>query len=239
MSIVQNTGIKPDSLYSFTVSRAVLTAIHLFQSPDETRRALFATKFEISAALSGRTNLVLVGTDGRRLGVYEAEIFEDSLLSGELPKSAEFSIDLTGVRKLPKVRGVDGSLVSVAVFEKHVEISCGKYTYRAPMNEEKFPNWRQVLPVGDVEPTKAIAINWKFLTSFGAAAKLLTDGRSDTLKLGFRGAESAVEVRVPSDRGFTGILMPVRIDEDKPSDSEIKKDEASDVNEEQKTEAAL
>jgi len=187
VSIIQNTGLKTESLYSFTVSRAVLTAIHLFQTADETRRALFATKFEITAGLSGHTNLVLVATDGRRLGLYEAEIFEDSLLSGELPKLAEFAIDLTGVKKLPRVRGIDGSLVSVAVFEKHVEISCGKYTYRATISEDKFPNWRQVLPSVDVEPTKAIAIGWKLLSAFGATAKLLTGGKSDTLKLGFRG----------------------------------------------------
>lgn len=193
--------------YCFAVPREALLAIQLFQSTDETRSAIVATCFELVV-----NRLVMVATDGRRLGTYDTVVLSDSLLSGELPDDDRFSIDLTGAKKLPKVKGAEGHAITVAVFDKHVELSCGKYTYRAPKIEEKFPEWRQILPTTKGEATSEIAISAKLLSSFGKAAKLLTD--SEVLRLGFHGKGGAITVGFEADREFTGILMPCRMDDD-------------------------
>lgn len=213
-----DSGIKTEPLYSFGIPRNVLLAIQIFQSTDETRAVLNAAKFEISRSVGPGHGLILVATDGRRLGVYDTEILPDSLLTGELPATDEFLIDLTGAKKLPKIKG-DGRLVSVAVFERHVEISAGKYTYRTAKIEDKFPTWRQVLPTGELANTKEIAFNSKLLGAFGKAATMLTE--NETLQLGLRGKASAIVIQFPTDPEFTGVLMPVQLEKEEKADATV------------------
>lgn len=196
-----------DPLYSFEIQRSVLTAMALFQSDDETRFVLNNTKFEIVGV-----ELTLVATDGRRLAVHQDIILPDNLLSPP-PDSASFCIDLCGVAKLPKVKGANGRMLIVNVFEKHAEITCDKYKFKADFCEQEFPKWRQIIPTSDSKDVPEFNVNFELLASFGDAVKVLNK-KSSGICIRSQGKDSALTIRFPGYRQFFGVLMPIRVEED-------------------------
>ena len=207
-----STDTKPisaDPLFTFTIARGTLVAFPLFQSSDSTRGAICCTCFEFAKAPGGHCNLVLVATDGRALLTYTTEIINDDLF-GELPESLALSVDISGVKKLPKKKGVDQ--VDVAVFEKHVEFSAGALKYSAKRSEDIFPNWRQIVQADALKATESISFNPEYVADFGTAAKLITG--KPTITVGLRGADRIIEITSQHDRGFIGGLMPCKFDDD-------------------------
>jgi hypothetical protein len=212
-----------EPLYSFELSRPLLEAMALFQSKDESRFILNSTQFEINTN-GMRVELTLVSTDGRRLAVHRNEIASDNLITG-LPESSEFSVDLRGVNKLPKIKGTAGRVVTVAVFEKHAEITSGKHTYKpkficTPDGVEgpasKFPNWRAILPPGNPQPAACFPVNFKLLADFGKAADLLNEKGSGVIARTY-GDGGAISIEFTEYREFYGLLMPLK-NEDRSDD---------------------
>lgn len=209
--------MQTDPIYSFEVPRCLLQAVALFQSEDETRFVLSTTKFEIRKFGDNRYELTLVATDGRRLAVHCDEIASDNLLTA-LPEGADFSIDLRAVGKLPKVKGEEGRLITCHVFERHAELTCGRYACKAKfvcgasgdpalMN---FPAWKSVLPSTQSEPVKAFAFSSTLFDDFAKAGELLTASEAVIIH-GYRGGE-CYSVQFPGYRQFFGVLMPVKLD---------------------------
>lgn len=197
----------PEPLYSFELERSLLAAMALFQSADETRFVLAATKFEIRRN-GMRHELTLVATDGKRLATHCDEIAPVEL-TDEMPESQDLLLDLKGVKKLPKVKGE--TQVRVIVHEKHVVFACGKFRYEAKPVADDFPNWRQVMPAIDPIPIADFPVNFQHLASFGAAAKLITEKNSVVLHTFGNGA--AIGVTFPRYRQFRGVVMPIRLDD--------------------------
>jgi DNA polymerase III sliding clamp (beta) subunit (PCNA family) len=76
-----------------------------------------------------------------------------------------------------------------------------------------FPDWRRALPVKDEMAVIApIGFNAGYLADFARAAKLLTGKAGAALAINaLAGAESPLEVTIPSCPAFYGVLMPMRI----------------------------
>lgn len=200
--------MKPDPLYSFEIERSLLLALALFQSSDETRVVLNATKFELRA-IGGKHELTLIATDGKRLATHTDEVLEVEL-TDEMPEHADLVLDLKGVKKLPKVKG--DSVVRVTVYEKHVVFSSGKFRYEAtPVTQAPFPDWRQCMPKGDPVPVADFPVNFGYLASFGQAAHLITEKRSVVLHA--FGEGNAIGITFPQYRQFRGVVMPIRLDD--------------------------
>ena len=184
----------------------------LFQSGDETRVALVATSFEIRKNAGGHHEITLVSTDGRRLSSYNTEILADTLW-GELPDVAQLVLDLSGCNKLPKVTPCD--VVTVEVFEKHVEFVANSLRYTAERRDtieggSHFPEWREVIPAGEPEKTNQIMVNHGLLFDFGKAAKLILGDKGTALNLRTYGEDSAISVQFPEHREFYGLIMPLK-----------------------------
>lgn len=228
MSTESTPGVKSDIAtltseprFSFEISRKLLEVMSLFQSGDETRMTLCNSLFEITRN-GMRTELILVATDGKRLAVHTQEIATDNLLTS-LPDSEKFGIDLVGVKKLPKVKGVKGACVTVTVFDRHAEVTCDKYKYRAKFLEGNYPTWRQVLPTTQAEPAKVFPFQWELFEDFGQAAKVFCKGGSCVELIPHVDEDHnvrLVEVRIPEYRSFYGVLMPVRNKEDGERDAD-------------------
>lgn len=200
--------MKTDPLYSFELERSLLLALALFQSADETRVVLNATKFELRA-IGGKHELTLIATDGKRLATHTDEVLEVEL-TDEMPERADMVLDLKGVKKLPKIKG--DTVVRVTVYEKHVVFSSGKFRYEAtPFIAAPFPEWRQAMPAGSQIPVADFPVNFAYLASFGQAAHLITEKRHVVLHAFGEGA--AIGVTFPQYRQFRGVVMPIRLDE--------------------------
>jgi hypothetical protein len=201
--------MKTDPIYSFEVERSLLLALALFQSADETRVVLNATKFELRA-IGGKHELTLIATDGKRLATHTDEVLEVEL-TDEMPEHSNMVLDLKGVKKLPKIKG--DTVVRVTVYEKHVVFSSGKFRYEAtPVTAAPFPEWRQCMPAGSPIPVADFPVNFAYLASFGQAAHLITEKRHVTLHAFGEGA--AIGVTFPQYRQFRGVVMPIRLNDD-------------------------
>lgn len=197
-----------DPLYSFEIARPVLTAMALFQSDDENRFVLNNTQFEIVG-----NDLTLAATDGRRLAVHHDIILGDNLLTPP-PDSASFCIDLRGVAKLPKVKGEKGRMLIISAFEKHAEITCDKYKFKADFCEAPFPKWRPIIPLAEPVAVTHFNVNYELLSSFGDAAKILKkDDNGITIRS--QGVDGALTITLTSYRQFFGVLMPIRVEEER------------------------
>jgi DNA polymerase III sliding clamp (beta) subunit (PCNA family) len=211
--------------YSFAIDRNILTAMQLFQSPDKNRYILNSVWFEIAKGLNSTMSLTLVGTDGRRLAVYEAEIRPDAMISEEMPSVDQFAVDITGVTKLPKTKDPAMPPCIVTVRSRFVEFKCGKYTYRSGKVDGVYPNWRAVVPADSPTETKEIGLNSELLQSFGKAAKILA--RQTHLRLALHGTASVVGITFPKEPAFTGYLMPMITDEERAERDSAKATEAA------------
>lgn len=209
----ENPGIKPEPIYTFSVPRKTLEAVQLFQSKDETRTAICCTCFEIRRRNENDCDILVVATDGRRIGKIDTDSCADELFHGTLPELDLFSIDLKGLRKLP--RSKEAGVAIVAVFERHAELTCGKYTYKARRVEclSAFPNWRQVFAVDAPAEIAQVGFNFDLLSAFGAAAKMLS--AAETIRFSFTGVGRAIQVEIPGSPEFEGILMPTVSDEER------------------------
>jgi len=76
-----------------------------------------------------------------------------------------------------------------------------------------FPEWRRVIPVKDEKAALApIGCNAGYLADFARAVKLLTGKAGAALAIhALMGAESPIEMTIPSCPAFYGVLMPMRI----------------------------
>jgi len=200
----------PDPLFSFQLPRGLLKAMALFQH--EERAPIACASFEIRQT-GNRHEITIVSTDGRRLATYQTEISQDTLW-GVLPDHAQITVDLSGCARLPKVEGETGDLVTVEVFERHVEFAAGAIRYTARRLESgdgsvQFPNWRGVIPTRPPESVTQIAVNHELLADFGRAAKWIMPEDS-SIALRTFGDGQPIAIILPAHREFFGILMPLK-----------------------------
>lgn len=156
---------------------------------------------------------VLVATDGRKLGAYRASITDEKYVS-----SCNFIIPSFLIQKIDVPRDGDsrilvetvqenlGNQQYVTVFSGIDGLSMGCRTVGG-----NYPNWRQVLPGGNMQGRVVAQFNADFVSEIAKASKLL--GGSGNIKLWqSEGALSPYYV----DSGikeFSAVLMPVRKDD--------------------------
>jgi hypothetical protein len=198
-----------DPLFSFQLPRLLLRAMALFQHDE--RAALKCASFEIRAH-GKHHELTIVTCDGRRLATYQTEIAQDTLF-GELPRKAQFVIDLVGCARLPKVEGVSGDQVTIEVFEKHIEIAADRIRYTAQRLESEinYPSWRGIVPAGEPESLTQFAVNHELLADFGKVAKALSR-EGQNLALRSFGPDRPIAVLLPTHREFFGLIMPLKFE---------------------------
>lgn len=196
-----------DPAYSFQLLRGLLKAMALFQDPE--RPSLACASLEIRAVGPKHHELTIATCDGRRLATYQTGINQDTLF-GKLPKLAQITVDLSGCARLPKVTGDHGDMVTVEVYEKHVEFIADRIRYTATRLEGdvQFPAWRAVVPAGEPESLTQFAVNHELLADFGKVAKALTD--DGHLALRSFGEGRPLAVLLPTHREFFGIIMPLK-----------------------------
>lgn len=185
----------------------------LLASVDQTRYILNGVSVEVIPD----KGTLLIATDGRRLGVLRsnAEILEDGREEGA-----------TGIYWIPTslIKSVPSSLrTAILTFEGlTVSIrSLGSYgmTYSEEISPGNYPNWRGLVPTGELVPAVRLGFNFELLNGIVAASRLISGSRrleSAAILLfqecagdDSRTAQRPYIIRTEASDRFFAVLMPV------------------------------
>lgn len=204
------------SAFSFQIDWKHLAALSLLASRDATRYILNGVF--VQACPTGAPYVLMVATDGRRMGVYRAAVPEPmpagegviiplSLVSASRPKGkTEIVIEVEPANKRRRVtiRPLGGGK-SVSDFA----------------SDGNYPNWRHVMPTREMVPAPQVAIQLGFAADFAAIAQAF-GGKHGTGAYLRSHADPANpssvihSVILMNHPEFIGVLMPVRCDTDRP-----------------------
>ena len=155
--------INPDDLAR--VIREVSTAI----STDESRFTLNGINLDIK-----NSEVVGVTSDGRRLAITQADIINQD----EIEQSIIIPASI-----IPAIKGIIGSGgIALRIEPGKVEISNGVTSIISRLVEGRFPDYNQVIP-SSVD--KTITINRQALINGMKMASIMTDDKSNSVKLAF------------------------------------------------------
>lgn len=185
---------------SFTIPIHEVEAMRTLAGTDETRYAICGVFFEIT-----KDSVVLVATDGRKMGIMKSLASNIQLESEKL----EITAPCVMISRLPKTK--DGEvIVSVNETKVHFENKYGEVCEK--LIEANYPNWRQVVPKGDFAPSRT-TLSSRFVTDFEKCAKKLCP-RCATVTLMPHGDELLpVSVFIGNHKDFYGIIMPARAEQ--------------------------
>jgi hypothetical protein len=193
--------VKLEFFIQYTEIKAMLNLV----PSDDVRHALCGLNFEFS---NGR--LLLVATDGRRLGVLKSNA---DLSGGSESLSVTVHRDQLAMAAQKKMANKQGGLFFAIEKEDgkpaSISIQCGNFILKRGAVDAAFPTWRQVVPKtfdqGD------FAFNAWLFDGFHKVAQTLGGGTNIRIR---GGGFSAYQIEIPSAPNFYGILMPIRVDPD-------------------------
>ena len=166
---------------NFSIPRESLKAIikktHFAVSSNETRYVLNGLFFKVD-----KGNLVVVGTDGRRLACISTKLKE--------PKGTSFSfiVPIKAINELLSVLGDEEGGVNIKVGENQVSFEIpsssdlGEITLSSRLIEGKFPNYEQVIPKST---EKKIKISREEMLTATRRAAILTSEKANSVRLNF------------------------------------------------------
>jgi hypothetical protein len=211
---MSKSKIKPGELLrrNFIVLADELKAAMLFASTDdETRFVLNSLHIEVRVGKAP----ILVATDGRRLACIESVAEQ-----GDMPAEVDFELTI-GSHFLKPLCAFSKSQSAEISFEFHpserivANFAGGKCFVdceEGAVIQQAYPNWRQVLPVGEKTQVPHIGVNAEYVGDFAKAAKLL-GCESPIISVNLIGTGAAMEVRIEARPQFYGVLMPARVQE--------------------------
>ena len=162
-------------------------------SLDETRYIL--TGVHIKGLDEG---LVMVGTDGFRMALYQREVNGMKAFKG-------ITIPKRSVAEIEKIIGEDDE-VKITIDEKHVQFSTDKIKIISRTMEGNFPEYENVLPVGDMN--KVTIQREEFIKGLKKVSSII--GRSEPIKMLLSGENMVVEAE--SDIGKAKEIMNITYD---------------------------
>lgn len=194
-------------MITVSVPARYIAALMLFaQKDDVNRRYLESVLFEI-----GSTEMRLVATDGKRLGL--ARIVHDA------PLDITETVSVIVPRAL--LEGVKANLPLAIVFEfsEAAEDGTREITMTTADRRslrslpEKYPNYRQVLPKGAMSGVAA-QFDPRYISDLMKARKILTDSKEPFIYVGYNG-DSTTLVNLCDDN-FIAVLVPFVLGEKSP-----------------------
>lgn len=208
----------------FNVLLNEIKAAILFASTDDSRYVLNSVNFECRPGAKP----LLVGCNGRTLGVIETDAeqldYSQPDAADKLPPcDCRFTMGIAALKPFCAfAKAVDNADVGgMVTIEYHhptrvvIHIPCGGTVVdfeKGAVIEGDFPNFRQVVPVGDKTPVSHLGINPEYVADFGKAGKLLGADPA-LLQVNMFSATQAYEIRIGGKPNFYGLLMPVKPDE--------------------------
>ncbi len=181
-----------------------LRAALIFTSCDDTRFVLNGVKIEV---VKGRQPK-LIATDGRRLTVIETVEPQDEGL-----KPCEFIISRDFVKR---ITAFFSSKVLAISMEYHPSerLICSMAeefvdSEKGAIIPGKYPNWLQIIPGGEKEPVKKLAVGAEFIADYHKAAKLL-EKKGASLVANLFSETMAIEITISELPNFYSILMPCK-----------------------------
>lgn len=196
---------------NFIVRADELKAAMLFASTDETRFVLNSLHIEVRVGKAP----IIVATDGRRLACIESVAEQ-----GDTPAEVDFELTI-GLHFLKPLCAFAKSQSAEISFDFHpserivanfVGGKCYVDCEEGAVIQQAYPNWRQVLPVGEKTQVPYIGVNAEYIGDFAKAAKLL-GCESPIISVNLIGTGEAMEVRIEARPQFYGVLMPARVEE--------------------------
>lgn len=177
-----------------------LRAVAKFLGTDDTRYALNGVRFDFS-----EQGLCYVATDGRKMACLMADPDPFPAIAFTVPHPVVGMVAAGDRRTVPvEISDEDGELV-VKLFLEHgvLELTSNN----DGLIDEKYPNWREVVPTAQLYAVPHMTIRLEFLATCQAAADEL--GALDPV-MQFRGTDQVVTVQFNSTPEFFAILMPMR-----------------------------
>lgn len=138
--------------------------------------------------LTVKTNkLTMVATDGRRLAFIEKHV--------NLPKGAEMDMIIPAktIQELVKLLGPEG-IVNIVLAKNQIAFKFPNCILISRLIEGAYPNFRQVIPEG---LEQKITINREELLSAVKRSALITNDRSNSIKLNFMPQRLVISANTP------------------------------------------
>lgn len=196
-----------DVKLQLSVPKRELMAMRELQSVDETRFVLNGVNFQVS-----KKRLLLVATDGRKIGILLSEVGETELELSRMTGPLEFTCDYPLVKYL-KADSIGRVLLKYD--GKHIEFSDGDTAITVAAIEGNFPKWTHVVPRGKFVKAD-YHFNVKYLQQFHMCAKILNPTSDGHVHLrghdfdsgGYKDSQPPYSVFFDNPN-FYGFLMPV------------------------------
>lgn len=193
---------------TFQIRWAAIKAAELIASHDQTRFILNGVQIEIVS--DGEA--VLASTDGRRLFACKEniEIIEQD---GEFLGSFVIPRELIAFSKIASLtKGIKQATISVD--GRRVTISCPRTGMSFAGNDlkGKYPEWRKVIPTGDLNDRIQMCVNPRYLADFYKCFAVLTEDKNPCLKFSQHDGNelNPFIITCQKEAGAFGVLMPMR-----------------------------
>lgn len=152
--------------------------------------------------------LTLVATDDHRIAVIEQAVETGGLNTDLIISGIDVKLLLTAIKRetLPglSLKVVDSALI--------VTDRAGRDWPLIPV-EGKFPDWRRIAPKPELEATKVVGLNAKYLAAAATACEKISSKKIAIVKIELRGGSSIVKFE-PEHHGYTEAyiaVMPSRL----------------------------
>lgn len=186
-----------------TIPLKELLALNLLASVNETRYEINGVHIEAKPG-----QVLIVATDGRRLGMLRSAGETESTFTATIPRGA---LDFLKRMELGDAECAV-SMEAGGRLRLRVKDRCpadvGAVDIETEAIQKAFPNWRAVMPDGPCAPCAKIGLNREYLASWAAVGELL--GFDEAVVFLLRDELGPVEVVFAGYPQFRGLLMPMR-----------------------------
>lgn len=190
------------------INRNTLLAINTFASKDASRYIINGIAVQVNKA--GRC--LIVGTDGRRIGVMnDGEVIE---------RDPDETLDVIVPINVPMLKSLPSDEINNVILtfngDNRVTFTStkSKVSFSTDLLGGNFPKWRHVVPTGSLSSTIDLLFDWRLLAGFTKAADLLLPSGHCGVTLRQKDNGSPILVLIPRISNFVGVLMPMRADSD-------------------------